>query len=992
MVSWRVIAVDQWLTMFYAFTRWRDVDAFGRPLFNIENRWPSNFFTNTSACNEDVSICNDDMTCRSDDADCGKFTSHSNWEAQSNGRLEYDAMGTYMSGVGLGGDVPLLTGAANGDYTVKMDEDGNGALLTMYRHNIAGANPRHRHNRVQVQVCPPSGCWPPPKMDDTMSKFAGEFSLWSSPETWYATTNSTDNPLNSLEEDPDLSSFGSTLYRFKEQQSWAAPTPSEFDNVWIPKGRRVILDVNPPILSRLVIEGMLIINSTDKHSIANLTATWIEIKGGSLIIAKCDSDGNVTGPFEGQATLTLLGTNSKLASLHGDNPRETPDIYLGKQGLRMGAGSLGVMGSFVAKGRAVSHSYVALSKTAEQGETSLEVQVNVSWIPGDEIVITPTDHDMHAAEVRTITAVTPAILGTTITFAEPLNHRHVAQNFTYGKHTMVMMSRVGLLTRNVVIRGDGEGEDLPYAIWNSQRASDSTSSQCGNGLCENGEHSKTCSADCRGPAYEFGASILVAAYDEEYISCRQGSLQCYAGYERLFEGQLDLEHVEIRYYGQNNLRAGLEIKHLGQGGKNVRLSHMSMNRGYFGAIDIQNSSGVTIDSNVIYRSHLPTVYVRSDSFHNLISNNLAVVAIFWGSHRGAQSKFMYDFKWFRGMFANRGHFGNKFLYNIAAGSERAGFTGNGVDCGDNSSFAGNEAHSSLAGYWYDYHVPGRTCSQVHDLTAWKMWEYGIYGETKNYGQIEITRAKLADCRIGLWVHFIGSDLAENKVIVTDSLVVGHSENADCMSTKRPSLHSCAHTFAWCNHLGPNYVGIVIPAFQADKNHAPHIAPWNDIGGLPTIFGQTEVDGLTLANFGLPCLSGPRGNIRDVAVATFKMPDNCPPMLTKNIVLINVHSASKTQLSDPDPSWINQADCVDMDCDGMKQCLISDLDGSFLGLGAGGGSLFSRAEKFSKGSFFGRPFADPINKQHMESNYVPSWMGQVNVSFSGQHVAWGKEIW
>ena len=54
--------------------------------------------------------------------------------------------------------------------------------------------------------------------------------------------------------------------------------------------------------------------------------------------------------------------------------------------------------------------------------------------------------------------------------------------------------------------------------------------------------------------------------------------------------------------------------------------------------------------------------------------------------------------------------------------------------------------------------------------------------------------------------------------------------------------------------------------------------------------------------------------------------------------------------------------------------------------------FSRAEKFSEGSFFGRPFEDPINKQHMESNYVPSWIGQVNVSFSGQHVAWGKEIW
>jgi len=51
-----------------------------------------------------------------------------------------------------------------------------------------------------------------------------------------------------------------------------------------------------------------------------------------------------------------------------------------------------------------------------------------------------------------------------------------------------------------------------------------------------------------------------------------------------------------------------------------------------------------------------------------------------------------------GMFHDEGS-NSKFLYNFAAGSERAGFSGAGVACDDTTSFIGNEAHSSLAGYW-----------------------------------------------------------------------------------------------------------------------------------------------------------------------------------------------------------------------------------------------------------------------------------------------------
>jgi hypothetical protein len=41
----------------------------------------------------------------------------------------------------------------------------------------------------------------------------------------------------------------------------------------------------------------------------------------------------------------------------------------------------------------------------------LQVEPNIGWLPGNEIVITPTDYDMHEAEVRTITAVTRTAAG-----------------------------------------------------------------------------------------------------------------------------------------------------------------------------------------------------------------------------------------------------------------------------------------------------------------------------------------------------------------------------------------------------------------------------------------------------------------------------------------------------------------------------------------------------------------------------------------------------
>ena len=98
-----------------------------------------------------------------------------------------------------------------------------------------------------------------------------------------------------------------------------------------------------------------------------------------------------------------------------------------------------------------------------------------------------------------------------------------------------------------------------------------------------------------------------------------------------------------------------------------------------------------------------------------------------------------------GMFHDEG-VASVFLNNVAAGSERAGFSGPGVACHDTSSFTGNEAHACLAGYWFDFNTTNKSsCAAVTDFRAWKIHMYGIYGEVQKMRNMQILKRR-SHCR------------------------------------------------------------------------------------------------------------------------------------------------------------------------------------------------------------------------------------------------------
>ena len=150
------------------------------------------------------------------------------------------------------------------------------------------------------------------------------------------------------------------------QTNWSDPetwpnrqVPVAGDKVTIARDRDVVLDVNPPALGGLSIDGKLTFsNDVDLE----LTTEWIMLHGELQI-------GTEAKPYTRNATITLT-----------DNiPGEDVMAGMGDRGIMLSGGTLNLHGNR-------TNSWTKLSSTAEAGSTQIEVLDNRDWEVGDEIV------------------------------------------------------------------------------------------------------------------------------------------------------------------------------------------------------------------------------------------------------------------------------------------------------------------------------------------------------------------------------------------------------------------------------------------------------------------------------------------------------------------------------------------------------------------------------------------------------------------------------
>ena len=199
--------------------------------------------------------------------------------------------------------------------------------------------------------------------------------------------------------------------------------PVAGDKVTIAKGKDVVLDVSPPALGGVTVEGKL--SFADNRDL-ELTTEWIVLHGELEI-------GTEARPHTRKATITL--TNNV--------PDEEPMKDMGDRGIMIMGGTLNLHGDR-------KHTWTRLAQTAAAGSTSIQVLDASGWRAGDEIVLASTDFDPRQAERRTISA----IKGNTITLDRRLDYMH------FGRITFDVDQRgeVGLLTRNIKLQASTDAE------------------------------------------------------------------------------------------------------------------------------------------------------------------------------------------------------------------------------------------------------------------------------------------------------------------------------------------------------------------------------------------------------------------------------------------------------------------------------------------------------------------------------------------------------
>ncbi len=208
---------------------------------------------------------------------------------------------------------------------------------------------------------------------------------------------------------------------WSDPSAWPGGTlPGAGAAVVIAAGQTIHLDVSPPALNGLTIEGTL---EFDDRDVA-LTSRWIVVKGALKI-------GSEATAFTKRAVITLTGPST-------DNVEGA-----GAKVLAVISGSLDLHGE-------TRVPWTRLAANAAAGATQIQLNGPIDWRPGDRIVLASTDFDPLQAEEMVISQVQ----GNQVTLQNPLRYAHWGQLQTLGGRQLDERAEVGLLSRNIVIQGD----------------------------------------------------------------------------------------------------------------------------------------------------------------------------------------------------------------------------------------------------------------------------------------------------------------------------------------------------------------------------------------------------------------------------------------------------------------------------------------------------------------------------------------------------------
>ncbi|HSC86650.1 MAG TPA: G8 domain-containing protein [Polyangiaceae bacterium] len=151
---------------------------------------------------------------------------------------------------------------------------------------------------------------------------------------------------------------------WSDPESWpSGHVPTEGEDVVVPQGKQILLDVSPPPLGTVTLDGTLVFDDKDLE----FTAEWIMVHGTLRV-------GHPERAYSNEAVITLTG----------------------KDGDAMDGGTRGIMamngGTIDLHGKAPKKSWTKLNEHLPAGETQLTLLDDAGWKADDRVVIAPTDY------------------------------------------------------------------------------------------------------------------------------------------------------------------------------------------------------------------------------------------------------------------------------------------------------------------------------------------------------------------------------------------------------------------------------------------------------------------------------------------------------------------------------------------------------------------------------------------------------------------------
>ena len=261
------------------------------------------------------------------------------------------------------------------------------------------------------------------------------------------------------------------LDRWSAINTWAYDEPPlAGDTVIIPQGQTILMDVSPPLIFALLVQGVLVWDNQDGLT---LDATYFWVNGGTFEI------GTEQAPFTQNATITL----------HGDRYSTVELPYIGSKCLAVDGVGMGIFGTTYApyarygtdaNGGARSDYYDNMNGigvldihglprarvwtkvtagTYAAGSTTIHTDELVDFKQGEILVLTDSSwaHNVEEVIVQSLSAD-----GKTITLASPLTLTHTSERYTIQGHDVDMRAQVAILSRNIVIQGDSTSQPQQY--------------------------------------------------------------------------------------------------------------------------------------------------------------------------------------------------------------------------------------------------------------------------------------------------------------------------------------------------------------------------------------------------------------------------------------------------------------------------------------------------------------------------------------------------